>query len=274
MSEWREQEWRIPRRGEVVRDSDGNLGRVTRSEGTLQKRRLWISDEKGTEIYSGEDAENFSLVDTKISSDFQHRRYNLMGYEVGKLCSYKGNLNVPLEILQMDWNPVRYKMTICLRDLREFDGEIMKTEERELIPPFDMGFPPIETIFSSTDSGLKYRLDVNLIEKNREGWAPVGSPWEFNSMEDALKEVEAWKARLTIRRVASVLNADWKIEFPCWTVEAKQSDEKTVLRVREIQHMNGSPGYFKTALHAALASKLVFPETWKISLLGSQDSFF
>jgi hypothetical protein len=272
MSEWREPEWRIPRRGEVVRDFDGNLGRVLRSEGTLQKRVLWIQDEKGTEIHSGVESEAFQLVDSQTASDFQHRRYDLMGYRVGALCNYKGNLNIPLEILQMDWNPVRYKMTICMRDRRSFKSEIMKTEERSLIVPFSMDFPPVETIFSSQDSGLKYRLEVNLVEKNNEGWAGTGSPWEFFRIEDALEEVENWKARLMIRRVASVLNADWKIQFPCWTVDAILEDGVILTRVREVETLNGSPGYFRSATHAALAVQMVKEKTWLKALSSSLDS--
>jgi hypothetical protein len=271
MSEWREQEWRIPRKGEVVRDSDGNLGRVLRSEGTLLKRKLWIADEKGTEIYSEEDAENFQLVDAPTTHDFQLRRYELMGYRVGRICSYKGNTNIPLEILQLDWNPVRYKMTVCLKDCREFRSEIMKTEERTLIIPFGEDFPPVETIFSATDSGLKYRVEVNLVEKDREGWAGVGSPWEFFTSEDALNEVENWKARLMIRRVASVLNSEWKIQFPCWTIDAIHDNGEFLTRVKEVNSLNGSPGYFRTALHAALATTMIKPEIWSRALCSSQD---
>ena len=102
MSEWREPEWRIPRKGEVVKDPDGNLGRVFRTEGTLQKRFLWIKDEKDTEIYSGEPAELFKITDSSTASNFQLRRYRLKGYSPGALCSYKGNMKIPLEILEMN----------------------------------------------------------------------------------------------------------------------------------------------------------------------------
>ena len=53
MSGWREKEWKLPRKGEVVKDPDGNLGWVLRSEGTLTKRILWIENVKGTRRGAG-----------------------------------------------------------------------------------------------------------------------------------------------------------------------------------------------------------------------------
>jgi hypothetical protein len=272
MSEWREQEWRIPRKEEVVKDPDGKLGRVTHTEGTLMKRRLWVENHNGTEMYSGEDAELFQVADLHTTSDFHHLRYNLKGYRVGSLCSYKGDPRIPLEILQMDWSNLRHKMSFCLKDSREFQGEVMLTDDDKLILPFDeSSFPSREGIFSNSDSGLKWRLQINLVESSRDSWTNCGSPWEFFSKDDALKEVENWKARLMIRRVASVLNNEWKIEFPCWTVEAKMIDGKILTRAVEVKHANGSPGYFKTALLAAHASKIISPEEWMKALSPSQD---
>ena len=153
MGEWREQEWRIPRKNEVVKDQEGVLGRVLYSDGTLTKRKLWISDEKGTEIYSGVEAENFVVVDVPTTSDFQHRRFNLMGYKVGSLCTFRGNENIPLQVMQMDWSNLRYKMAFCLRDLREFESEIMLTEDEDTIPVVDYNLPDLTNIFTTENSG-------------------------------------------------------------------------------------------------------------------------
>lgn len=268
---WLQHEWRIPRKGEVVKDPDGNLGRVLRSEGTFTRRILWVLDVNGEEMYAGEPAEMFQLVDLPTENKFQIDRYNAAGYKIGALCSFKKKPNTPLEILQMDWNPVRYKMTFCLKNLREFDSQVLKTEDEELIPLFDQNFPPVEGIFSTQDSGLRYRIELNLSEPARLGWGNNGSAWEFFSREDAIAEMECWKSRLKIRRIASVLGADWEIQFPCWTVEAKKQEGEIFTRVVEIYSFNGSPGYFKSALHAALGMKMLSKEEWLSSLFSSQD---
>ncbi len=270
---WGEKEQRLPRRLEVVKNIDGSIGIVSKLSGTLLNKNLWVCNEYGEEIFSDETAENFILVDQDEAFKFQTRRFEILGYKVGNLCSYKGNLDIPLEILQMNWNFVSNRMTFCLRDFRFFDSQIMKTSDETLIPVFDLGFPPVEAIFSQNDSGLKYRLQINLIETVKDGWATCGSPWEFNTEEDALKEIEAWKSRLKIRRVASVLNADWKIEFPCWSIEAVSYPEKK-FRVIQVHSFNGASGYFKTALHATLAIKMIPEDDWISALSHSQDTLF
>jgi hypothetical protein len=268
MSSWVEKEWRVPRKSEVVRDIDGNLGWVFKTEGPLNSKKIWVWNENDVEIYTAEDSQNFEIADHDTSAAFQKRRYNNKGYRIGALCCYKGNANIPLQILQMDWNPVRYKMTVCLKDLRKFDSEIMKTEDDELIVPYHENFPPIESILSNYDTGLKWRLEINLIEKDSPSWTNCGSVWEFFHQEDAMRELSIWKSRMLIRRVASVLNADWKISFPCWTVEYLNDK----LRVVQVDNYTGAPGYFSNATKAAMALNMIPLEEWRASNDATQDS--
>jgi hypothetical protein len=270
MSKWRELEWKTPRKGDVIRDSDGNIALVTRTEGPLNSKNLWASDEKGTEIYTNEPCSQFQVVENEKASKFHISRYKIMGYEVGALCSYR-NTEIPLEILQVDWSFLRNKMTFCLRDLREFSGEIMKTENLKNLKVFSHNYPPVEQVFSTENTGTKYRIEVSLVERSNPGWENCGSPWEFFEKEDALKEVERWKAQLKIRRVASVLSSHWKTEFPCWIVEAKNFKDKILTRVRKTETATGSPGYFQTSMHAALAMKMISSETWHAAYNFSQD---
>ena len=172
----------------------------------------------------------------------------------------------------MEWENLRGKIVVCMKSLREFEGEVMRTSDLTLISVLDENFPPIESIFSSHDSGLKYRLDVNLIEKATPSWTNCGSPWEFQSQEDAIKEVEAWKSRLKIRRVASVLNADWIPHCPCWTIDATRIGEKVFTRVKPAETFEGSPGYFKTSYHAAIALTMIAPIDWERALFSSHDT--
>jgi len=270
MSKWREQEWKLPRRGDVIKDFDGNIALVVRVEGPINGKKLWATDEKRTEIFSEEPVSQFQIVDNKVASKFHENRYKIMGFEVGALCSYK-NTEIPLEILQVEWSFFRNKMIFCLRDLREFNGEIMKTENLENLKIFSHNYPSIEQMFSVTNTGTKYRIEVSLSERQNPSWENCGSPWEFFKKEDAMKEVERWKAYLKIRRVASILSSHWKVEFPCWIVEAKNFGDKFLTRVRKTESATGSPGYFQTSLHASLAMKIISPETWYLSYNFSQD---
>ena len=271
MSSWREKEWKIPRKGEVVKDPDGNLGWVLRTEGTLTERYVWVEDVKGTEIYTKVPSEIFERMDNQVSSDFHKERYMLKGYKPGAICSFRGNTEVPLLIIQLDWSFLRDRMIFCLQDMREFDGEIMKTENDENLVLMEGEYPPLENIVRSENSGASYRLEVSLVEKTNGGWETAGSPWEFFNKEDALSEVECWKSRLIIRRVSSVLSSSWKNRFPCWTVEVQQKEDKILTRVRKVEAANGAPGYFETSLQAALASKIVPSDVWYKAFFFSQD---
>lgn len=274
MSEWREKEWRIPRKGEVVRDHDGNLGIVTGSLGTLTKRKLWVSNVNDTEIHTEEDAELFNVVGLDVAKNFHIQRLDKKGFREGSLCMFKNSTEIPLEVIHIEWNAARAIPILWLQDLRSYDDNILKTDNIESLSPFDLNFPPIDAIFSLEDSGLKWRLEINLVEVERPGWAGSGSPWEFSSKESALEEVENWKARLKIRRVSSVINSSWKIKFPCWTIEILEKDDKILSKVKLIDSYSGFPAYFSTALHAATALKLLPLETWKRAFISSQDPLF
>jgi hypothetical protein len=274
MSSWSEPEWKLPRKGDVVKGVegiDGVIGRVVRSAGTMTDRNIWIEDVNGIEIFSDEPGEQFARVDKETTIKFQLERLRLKGFYVGALCSYKGNLEIPLEIVQMDWNFIRNKMEFCLKDLRKFELDPLKTDDEELLEIFDQYYPSIDNIYADKDNGLKYRLIVSLSEKDEIGWTTTGSPWEFMNKEDALLEVERWKSRLKVRRVASVLASDWKVEFPCWTIESTIKDNDFLLRVKKIESSTGAPGYFKTALHAAHALKIIDVNDWKNVFDFSQD---
>lgn len=273
MSKWREKEWRIPRKGEVVKDAYGNLGIVTKSQGTFTKRNLYVSNVNGTEIYTNEPAESFFVVELDVAKKFHIERLSLKGFKEGALCTLVGK-DIPLEIIHIEWNPVRAIPILWLKDLRKFEDNIFKTDNETILSIFDLNFPPIEAIFSSYDSGLKWRLEVNLIEVDRPGWTNVGSPWEFKQKQDALNEVENWKSRLKVRRVSSVINSNWKISFPCWTVDSFFNEQKFLLRVKKIESSIGFPCYFPTALHAATALKMIPKEDWQKVFISSQDPLF
>ena len=274
MSKWREKQWRIPYKDEVVRDSDGNIGIVTGSMGNLVKRRLWINNVNGTEIYSDADAELFMVVSLDESKKFNVDRLKALGFRENCLCSFRNNNDVPLELLHVEWNELAHAPLFVLRDLRKIDENIVKTNNECDLKPFDLNLPPLESFFSSVDSNLKYRLEINLVEISRDGWAGVGSPWEFMNSETAMNEVENWKSRLKIRRIMSVINANWEITFPCWTISMIIKDQEKHLVVKTVDSLVGCTSYFPTALHAATALKLLPEDNWKKSLTISTDLLY
>lgn len=271
MSKWREKEWRIPRKGEVVKDTEGTLGIVTRTEGTLVKRNLWVSNVSGTEMYTDSPAELFNLADLHTSKQFHIDRLKLKGFHEGCICQFKDKDDIPLELIHIEWNSLYVTPCLWLKDLRSFEESIFKTEDENTLSPFDSSFPPLETILSNIDSGLKYRIDLKLIEVQKPGWSSCGSIWEFKEQESAINEIECWKSRLKIRRVASVINANWSIKFPCWSIDISQDLN---FRVKKIESFNGSCAYFPSALHAAIALKNVPKSDWEKSFYTSQDSLF
>ena len=264
MSKWDTNEIiRTPRVTDIVIDENGAQGIITKVDGNLSDRLYQIQDINGTIVYENYELKNIHLVDLETSLNFHYNRYINKGYVPGGLCIFKGNSNFPLRIIKMYWATGRNAMSIVLKSTREFQPELMYYEDYDngnLVPLYND--IKRETIFCDYDSGTKWRLNVSLIETNKSGWTNTGSPWEFNNKESALLEVEAWKARLKIRRVASFLALDWKIKFPCWSIEAIKIQNNIFARVVEIKSFNGAPGYFKSAESAAIALSIITPQEW------------
>ncbi len=267
---WLEKEWRLPRINDVVRDVNGSLGNVTRVEGSLETKFVWVENHDDNEIYSEEPARAFEIVDPSQASDYFREKFHRKGFRKGAVCSFRGNRDLPLEIVGLEWSPFNFRMQVYLKSLAHYESEVFVTRKHEQLEIFDLLYPGYENMFSLEDSGLKWRLEVNLVEKERESWGNVGSPWEFMRREDALSEVEAWKERLKVRRVASVINAGWSPRLPCWRVET----DGERCKVKVVNSFSGAPAYFPTAMHAAFAMKMIPVETWKKSLFVSQDNLF
>lgn len=267
---WLEKEWRLPRKNDVVADENLVLGSVTRIEGSLDQKFIWVENSDGSEIHAEAPVALFEVVDIQVAKTFYLEKFKKQGYHKGAICTFRENENMPLEIVELDWSTLNFTLSIYLKSLVHFNGDVFVTRKPEKLKVFELYYPSPEAIFSALDSGLKWRLEVNLVEKEREAWGNVGSPWEFMNKEDALAEVESWKERLKIRRVMSVVNAGWKPQLPCWTIET----EMDRLRIKKVETFLGSPGYFPTAIHAAFAMKMLSIDTWKKALFFSQDDIF
>jgi len=167
MSSWREKEWKPLRKGEVVRDHDGNIGYVTEINGSLDQKTVCISNVNETEIHRDEPMSDFYSVEEIVASEFHTQRYALKGFYIGSLCSYKGDREIPLEIVYMSWNNFREKMLFCVKDRRKFNSDVMKTDRQELLIPFDENYPSLEEMFSTTDSGTKWRFHKSPYRSSR-----------------------------------------------------------------------------------------------------------
>lgn len=264
-------EWRTPRSGEVVLDQDKKIGYVYSAKGSLTKKKLCIRDVNENLVEDNVDAELYTVADHNLALEFHTNRYKLKGYVVGSICMYNNNPQLPLEIVELNFNKISQKITICLRDMIRNDRSFLRTENLSLIPIFECNYPDMKSMMYDEMSGLKYRLEINLIETKRLGWTNAGSVWEFNREEDALDEIESWKQRLKIRRINSIINADWKISFPCWTIDVATKEGKDVFIVKKISSFCGYPCMFKTAAHAAYCSSLIKIEEFKSVLFLSTD---
>ena len=269
---WEQKEWRVSHRNDIVKDPDGNIGIVTSIGGTILERTVCVSDVKGTEIYTNERSEMFDVVSLEQQKTFNIQRLEFLGYKIGTICLYQGDTSFPLLFIHIEWDSFHNKPVMCFKDLRKYNDNLLKTSDTSKVIPFDIGIPPLETIFSTSESGLPWRLQINLVETNRTGWANSGSVWEFYKKEDALAEVESWKAKLQIRRVASIINGDWKQTFPCWTIELTDIDNESFYRVKLVEGATGAPAYFQSAAHAAQAICILQIVVWKKTLYTSYDS--
>jgi len=272
MSAWREKEWRMPLKGELVKDPEGNVGIITRTTGTISKKRVWVNDVHDIEIYTDAPSEYFTIVDVEELKKFQLERLSLKyNIQVGSICYLRADFNNPLEIIHLEWNDLYQRPFIYTKDVKLFEDNIIKITDMSYLTLFDLNMPPIEHFFSNENSQLKWRLDVNLVEKESAGWGVNGNEWRFSSKESAMKEYDNWSARLKIRRYSSIINTDWKIAFPCWVIDMNFDYQ---LRVREIDFCTGFPAYFKTASHAAYALKHIPPDLWKKAYDTSIDVMF
>jgi hypothetical protein len=273
MNPWREKDWRIPLKGELVKDKDGIVGIVTRTIGTVSKRHVWVNDIHDNEIHDGAPSEHFEILDVTELKKFQLQRLeNKHNISVGTICYLYNDVNLPFKIILLEWNDLYQRPFIWLDNQKEFDQSIIKIDNIDHITPFDLNIPPIEQFFSNENSKLNWRLDINLIESTlNDGWGVNGNEWRFSSKDSAMKEFNNWSARLKIRRICSVIAGDWKPQFPCWTIEMNTDQQ---FRVCEVKSFSGFPAYFKTATHAAYALSHIPNGLWLNAYDTSIDSLF
>ena len=278
MSTWVEKEWRVPRRGEVVMSEDYVIGRVINVHGTIGAKLLDIENIEGVEIFTNVPADTFNLVGAKQSRDFQYARVAKLGLVKGAICTLSNDLNVPLEIIETRWIEWNLKLEIWVRDLRSYEDNIFHAKNEHSLTPFNLNLPPKEVLFSTIDSNLKWRIQVFLEEKESLGWAPTGDQWSFGDRDDALDEIDAWNAKLKIRRIASLINNTWKPKFNkneiAYTIEMMLKDSQPQARIIAIKSYTGAPAYFPTPCHAALALNYLGIQEWfKYIFASSQDDF-
>lgn len=274
---WVLPEWRNPRKGDVVRDLEGSLCLVVKSQGDLRRRKVWAVNESGVEVYTDADPEGFTFCTVEETRDFNLNFFRSKNLSEGKVCSVKGYENVPMFIEKLEWVPHYLKMRFWLKDLRKPFHDPLKTENYELLEPFELEMPEnFSQMLSENDSSLGCRINVNLAEIEGSGWTVSGSPLSFKDRETAEREVKQWFDRLRVRRLASVINADWKPKFDNknvnFYVRVTERDNVIFTYVDSTTEIVGVPAYFKSALHAGLASTYLPPEIWYSASNFTSDS--
>lgn len=248
---------------EIVHCPGGEFGRISSVGGTFAEKLVTVENESGEIIYENADASAFHVADIEISSKFQIRRYNLMGYTIGAMCMFKGNEDHPLEIKVMEWKPLRLQMMFITHDLLRPENPPIKTYNHRYIPLFiDESLVEGDAVFNPENTGLKYRLEMNLVEKeNVNGWTNAGSIFEFSTKERAMNEIEGIIARLKLRRISSVMGVHFKyFKYPGWTLTVDKLNGELYIKLHKVYERGAWPCFFPTACHAAKAAKLVTPK--------------
>ncbi len=269
-------EERYPRTNDIVRCPEGQIGRIKTTVGSFNQRIVTVEDIHRVEIYTNQPVDSFTVVSTQVAKKFYMDQLALNGFIPGKICLLREDENFPMQIIEADYKIQKFTSHLWVKELLSFDQKIYKTLHENDITVVNIELPSYESFFSSIDSNLQYKLKLELVNKNSDGWLPCGSPFEFLTETDAKKEIESLKSRLMIRRVASVINGDWnpKSAEEAFTIELKRKNGKILHRIALVETgTNAYIGYFKTALLAALALNYLKVETWISASYFSQDEF-
>lgn len=267
---WKVPEWRVPRRGEVVKDINGSLGFVTDCTNDLRTRKLWISNSAGLEIYTDVKATDFSVASEDDSRIFHSARLESLGFKENRI--YYVKESQPLILEKIEWH--NGKMIFLLRDVTKLEDNLLKTENHSILKRFDLEFPEeISAFFSDEDSALGFKVRLELIEKDASGWTNSGSPLAFSTLEIAKKEILSWVDRLKIRRIASIINAEWTPDFRTAHFYVKPDVKNGICScyISSTSEIIGEPAYFRSALHAAFAMTLLDPIVWCNANSYTQD---
>lgn len=268
---WQEKGWRIPKRGEVVKDENNVKGIVTEANGILDKKMLWVNDVKGVELHSNSPAELFTIVSIEETRAFHLEMLCLKGYFPGAYCTPTTS-DIPLQIVSIEhlmWNAQK----IVLRDMRRYDLTTIEVNRTQVLKTSTDSVNPC-AIFDQTDSTLEWKIAFQLEHHEAKGGFNVGSPMSFSTEEEARFEIKRIYCRLKARRIASVMNGDWKNETGWFVIARDHPILGYQIRLEKSIEMIGAPCYFKDALTAAIGSSYMTTEEWFLANSVSRDKPF
>jgi hypothetical protein len=265
--DWTIRERRSPRKNEVVIDPDGNFGVVTRTEGDIRKRFLWIDDRKGQECYTREDPDSFTLANAEQTRDFYFDYKRETGWRKGRILKLAGK-DYPLQLVTMEYDLMHQEMLYVFKDFFSPDKYFKTLNESivEFLPSWEEDI--LDTCFSDPQTRLSHEVEISIRENPlfANGWNVSGRSFSFQSREHANVEIQRWIDSMRIRRVCSVLSKNAP------GIKSQIVLENKNLCIREWKENVGQPFFVS---HCAAAQALVFlgEDAWNRYLSPTLDEY-
>jgi hypothetical protein len=268
--DWTLREDRTPRKKDVVIDTNFLLGVVTKSEGEFNKKKLWVEDIQGNEIYTAEPAEAFRVANRDQTVSFYMEYKNNTGWLKGRIYTVKGK-DYPLQLVDLGYDLVKQEMLYVFRDLTSPTLKHFKTLDESLVDPIDSWYyETAANMFSGEGSVLNHKVEIALRELSTEpgAWTVAGSAFNFPSREVAENEIQKWIDRMKIRRAASVFSL-----APKTSLSGVAISQDGFLYVTNFGDMSGQPGIFNSKVAAAVALVALGETVWANALQLDLDSY-
>lgn len=268
--DWTLREDRTPRKKDVVIDPNFLLGVVVNTEGEFNRKKLWVEDNHGNEIYSGEPSDLFKVANREQTVSFYLDYKKNTGWVKGRIYSVKGK-DYPLCLVDMGYDLVKQEMLYVFRDLTSPTLKHFKTLNESLVDPIDSWYYEVASNFFSSDASiLSHKIEISLhqIEPQPSAWAVTGSAFAFPSQDVAESEIKKWIDRMKIRRAASALSL-----APKTSLSGVAISEDGFLYVTDFDTVVGQPGFFNSKVAAAVALVALGEPTWINALQVDLDSY-
>ena len=269
--DWSIREERLPRKNDVVIDTDSVIGVVVRTEGEFGHKRVWVEDRTGEEIHSGSHSKLFRIANRDTTVNFYSEYKINKGWTKGTVFNIKGR-DYPLMLSHMEYSMMKQTMLYVFRDLNVPELKYFQTFNEDLIEiaPQWMMDAVSSGFLHDRDSILSNEIKILLEEKEvpDNAWNIAGNELLFPDRDTAEAEILKWKNRLKIRRAASVLSKAPKTKDAVIAI-----GEDGFLYVTDFLQNIGQPGVFNSRLAAAVALSILGDYTVMSALTYDIDTF-
>lgn len=268
--DWTLREDRTPRKKDVVIDTNFLLGVVTKTEGEFGKKKLWVEDVQGNEIYTAEPAEGFRVANREQTVSFYADYKNNTGWIKGRIYTVK-NKDYPLLLVDLGYDLMKQEMLYVFRDLTSPSLKHFKTLDESLVEPIDEWYyQAASNIFSSDSSIHSHKIHISIEEVPVEpsSWTVSGSAFSFPNRDIAESEIQKWIDRMKIRRAASVLGMAPSTSPACISISYDG-----FLFVADVKELVGQPAIFNSKVAAAVSLIALGEPVWANALQVEIDKY-